>query len=98
MDAAENVVRSRAEIRQILIDNDTTQVSKLFGTGASAKATPNMYQDLGPDGSSIVMQLEMHQTLAMEAEDAVTKGKSGAGKKNTGGGGSKTKKKAGSKK
>jgi hypothetical protein len=63
LDAAEKVVRSRAEIRQVLVDHDQMQVSKLFGTGSSIRTngnTSDIYRDLGEEGSAVVMQLEMH--------------------------------------
>jgi ankyrin repeat protein len=63
LDAAGKVVKSRQEIRQILIDheNSTATASKLFGNSSvsPSRAPGNMYQDLDPNGSPIVMQLEM---------------------------------------
>lgn len=92
-------MRSRAEIRQVLIDYDTTRAgSKIFGTGAGIqKQQPgDVYRDLGPDGSAVVLQVEMNSepsiaasTAAASATDAAKKG----GGKKKGGGGGKSKKK-----
>jgi hypothetical protein len=95
LDAAENIVKSRAEIRQVLIDHDQTQVSKLFGTGSSMRGNGtnnNMYRDLAPDGSSVVMQLEMHTDSALAAENDKAE-PSGVGKESNKKGGGKGKKK-----
>ena len=91
LDAAENIVRSRAEIRQVLIDYDTTaQKSNLFGTkvgtgGADAdpnRAQTNKYKDLGPDGSPVDMQEELNKEMMSEkAKGAGETGGSGGAKK-----------------
>lgn len=100
LDAAENVVTSRAEIRQVIEEFDTTSdnaKSRLFGTSShSPKKTGDDvdYSDLGPDGSPVVMQLEMNKE-----KDAVGDKKEGK-KKDVGGkkAAASTKKKGGSKK
>jgi hypothetical protein len=64
LDAAGKVVKSRQEIRQVLIDHENSSTSKVFGDSSiSPSQEPgSMYQDLDPDGSPIVMQLEMAET------------------------------------
>ena len=79
LDAAEHVIKSRADIRQVLTDNDRTGGgggSVLFGSGegVSVNGGSDMYDGLGKDGSPIVMQAEMNNTA-------------GGGKKKGGGGG-----------
>ena len=69
MDAAEHVIKSKADIRQVLIDYDQTSArNKIFGTGKAPAANctckdTDMYRDLGPDGSPIVMHIEMNKEL-----------------------------------
>ena len=83
MDAAEHIIRSRADIRQVIIDYDQTanKSTVLFGTGEGVPVNggSDMYEGLGKDGSPIVMQLE-----------EANKGKTGT----TGGGGKKKSNKA----
>ena len=75
MDAAEHVVKSRADIRKVIQDFDTTsnkKSSSLFGNGKVPTATGsiNMYQDLNDDGSAFVMNVEMNKSLEIEAQKA----------------------------
>jgi len=88
LDAAEVVVKSKAEIRQVLVDHDTTNKggSVLFGTGKAEaegdenKAQTKKYAELGPDGSPVVMQEEMNK----EMSKAGNKKKAGGGAKKKG--------------
>jgi len=86
LDAAEKVIRSRAEIRQVLIDNDqsSSSISTLFGSGSPVKASTvaDMYRDLDSSGSAMVMNIEMNQELAGGAAVA---GSGGASKAKKGG-------------
>jgi ankyrin repeat protein len=92
LDAAEQVVTSRAEIRQVLIDYDTTtKRNAIFGTSNAQegevnpnKAGTEMYNELGPDGSPIVMQIEMSEGGAVGAEKKKKKS-GGASTKKSGG-------------
>jgi hypothetical protein len=96
LDAANNIVRSKAEIRSVLVENDTTNSSStLFGSGkAQIKAgrgdTGDIYDGLDPhgDGTALVMQLEMQKDAAAASESKEKKekekgggGKGGKGKK-----------------
>lgn len=98
LDAANKVVRSRAEIRQVLIDFDNKNASKLFGKGSACPTKPGcgMEEGLDENGSPIVMQQEMEKELASGSASTSTsttikKGKKG--KNSSSGGG--TKKEAG---
>jgi hypothetical protein len=90
LDAAENVVRSRAEIRQVLIDNDRTGTGAgLFGCGEVVKGASDLYRDLDDSGTAVVMNIEMNKELSNGAEREAQKGVSGgtSTKKGSGGGG-----------
>ena len=88
LDAANNVVTSRAEIRDVIAEYDTVSPqtkSTLFGvTTASAKNDKGMdYSELGPDGSPIAMQIEMNNEMMTKDKDKVkkdTKGGASGGK------------------
>lgn len=82
LDAAEKVVKSNAEIRQILIDYDQTNKSSIFGNGEVVKTSSNLYDGLDENGTPIVMNIEMNQ----EAELKAGKGGKGGGKSGGGGG------------
>jgi len=97
LDAAEKVVKSHAEIRQILIDYDRSSSSSgngtsgnaVFGNGQVVKA-PNMYEGLDEHGSPIVMHLEMMQEgieAGMHNKSSSNNNNHTGGKKSTGGGG-----------
>jgi hypothetical protein len=76
MDAAEHVVKSRADIRKLIQDFDTTsnkKSSSLFGNGKVPTGSINMYQDLNDDGSAFVMNVEMNKSLEFEAQEAAAK-------------------------
>lgn len=65
LDAAEHVIKSRAEIRQVLIDNDRTGEKggdRIFGAGGGVAVNGggDLYDGLEKDGSPVVMQLEMN--------------------------------------
>ena len=80
LDAAEKVVTSRAEIRQVLIDYDTSRskVNALFGTEKGVVKQDEegekkaLYQDLGPDGTPVVMQVELQKDLEVAADKKKT--------------------------
>ena len=75
MDAAEHVVKCRADIRKVIQDFDTTsnkKSSSLFGNGKVSTGSTNMYQDLNDDGSAFVMNVEMNKSLEFEAQEAAT--------------------------
>jgi hypothetical protein len=74
LDAAEKVVRSRAEIRQVLIDHDN-RTAGIFGNGKVKTNQSDVYKELGPDGSPIVMQQEMEREMQGQSESAGSKGK-----------------------
>lgn len=82
-------MRSRAEIRQVLIDFDSSTASRLFGK-ASVKVSGSCEctEGLGPDGSPITMQIEMEKEI--QSSDGGVGGKrtgakgKGAAKKNEG--------------
>lgn len=101
LDAANNVVRSRAEIRQVLIDHDTNSASKggqLFAKksiNTSNGCDAGMYEGLDKDGSPIVMQLEMR---AEDSNTSSSNGGKGGKKKSKGKVSGGNKKAAGGKK
>ena len=69
LDAANNVVTSRAEIRDVISEWDTVSPqakSTLFGVmTVSAKGDKGMdYSELGPDGSPVAMQIEMNKEMS----------------------------------
>mmetsp|Transcript_10710 Transcript_10710/g.16229 ORF Transcript_10710/g.16229 Transcript_10710/m.16229 type:complete len:598 (-) Transcript_10710:423-2216(-) len=99
LDAAEKVVRSRKEIRQVLIDHDNSSAT-LFGRSSSQQAKEcNMYKDLGEDGSPIVMQQEMEKEMqGSTSKPASNKGKGKPTKKDGKKESSVSKKKKGGKK
>lgn len=80
LDAANKIVRSRAEIRQVLIDWDNKTASKIFGkTSVSAgKSCDCVEEGLDENGSPVVMQKEMEKEMANEK---TTKGKGTSTKK-----------------
>ena len=98
MDAANKVVRSRADIRQVLIDYDNKNSSKLFGKGSACPTKPGcgIEEGLDENGSPIVMQKEMEKELASSTTSQTSgkKGKKRAGKGADGG----SKKETGTKK
>ena len=94
-DAAGNVVTSRTEVRAVIMEHDTSgaKSSALFGTGSGISRDTNLYQDLGEQGSPIVMQIEMAKEIGSAAV-AAGGGGGGGGKakgKAAGGAGSKAK-------
>ena len=82
LDAANNIVRSRAEIRQVLIDHDTSSAGKggqLFAKKSMSTSNgcdAGMYEGLDKDGSPIVMQVEM-RTEDQNNGNSTTNGKGG---------------------
>ena len=98
LDAAEKVVTSRAEIRQVLIDHDTSNTKNaLFGTEKGVVKQDEegerkaLYEGLNKDGTAVVMNVEMNKEFENgTAASTKPKGK-GGGKKNTKGGGKKKK-------
>ena len=105
LDAAENIVRSRAEIRQVLIDNDTSsKTSVLFGTSTKVeegdnpnRKETNKYKEVGPDGSPVMLQEEMAKDVGKvgpkkkAAAGGAAKGAGAAKKSTKGAGGGKGK-------
>lgn len=97
LDAAGNVVTSRAEIREVILEYDTSGAkghSAIFGSGAPVKRETDMYAELGHEGSPVVMQIEMRRggELAPAAKVAKVKEgkpKQGKDKKSSKGKGSK---------
>ena len=83
MDAANKVVRSRAVIRQVLIDFDNKNSSKLFGNGSACPTKPcGLEEGLDENGSPIVMQQEMEKEMASKPSGATgKKGKKGGASK-----------------
>ena len=82
----------KEEIRQVLIDNDqTSSANVIFGRGSAEpiKGHSDLYKDLGPDGSPIVMNIEMNNENLQKGTEKKEKGKGGQSKK---GGASKKKK------
>jgi hypothetical protein len=73
LDAAEKVVKSNAEIRQVLIDYDrtnsgATNYPALFAKSDVVKTGGiDLYEGLDKDGSPVVMNIEMN---ALMTEDA----------------------------
>jgi hypothetical protein len=96
LDAANKVVKSNKEIRQVLIDYTLSpagnSVKKLFGNGEVVRVTEsNIYQDLGHEGSALVMNIEMNKE--MQNAPTTTKKGQNADKKNSKSGDGKQKKK-----
>ncbi len=95
LDAANNVVTSRVEIRDVIAEYDTISPQSkttLFGVATvSAKGDKGMdYSELGPDGSPVTMQIEMSKEMAgKEKEGAKAVGTGGKGKATASGGKSK---------
>lgn len=93
LDAAEKVVKSHAEIRQVLIDNDRSNSNggpALFSKGEVVKSgDAALYDGLDKDGSALVMNIEMNKELSGEASKGKKEG--GKGKGGGGGGGGKGK-------
>lgn len=85
------MIKSKAEIRQVLIDYDqtTSASSKLFGTGKPVKtAECTLYKDLDPDGSPVVMNIEMNKEME-GGNSSTTSGSKKGGKKTVSGNGMK---------
>jgi hypothetical protein len=78
VDAAEHVVKSKADIRHVLLEF----FSEGDGVKASKKPTPNLYEGLEDNGSAMVMNIEMNSALVNELKDqgAVKKTKKAAPK------------------
>lgn len=86
LDAAMNIVKSNAEIRQILKEFEEEKTSKLFGNGSVSlavvgnKSCSTEYSDVGKDGSAMLMNIEMnketmHLTEEINDKSAVKSGK-----------------------
>ncbi len=71
-DAAEHVTKSKAEIRQVLVDHDTVVRSaarkQIFSHGEAGVGVvlgdAGMYEGLEKDGSALVMNIEMNREMA----------------------------------
>ena len=70
LDAANKVVKSKAEIRQVLIDFETENSSKLFGNAAvtAAKIGPvatseTEYEDVDTNGTPVLMNIGNSQSI-----------------------------------
>jgi len=61
LDAAEHVIKSKAEIRQVLLDHSGVGGLGLFGTGLPVRPADGkqLYEGLGDDGGAMVMNIEM---------------------------------------
>lgn len=94
VDAAEHVIKSRADVRKVLQDYDTTSKGKaqIFGTGVVPTGPSDLYRDLGNEGSALVMNIEMNKSIG---EDMA--GNNSKTKKDGGGAGSTKNKKVPSK-
>lgn len=81
LDAANKVVRSRAEIRQVLVDFDNKNASKIFGKGSACPIKPSgdIEEGLDENGSPIVMQKEMENEASIAPSNS-KKSKKGSGK------------------
>jgi ankyrin repeat protein len=82
MDAAEHVIKSRAELRKVIQDYDTSNKSgsQIFGTGKVPIGPSDLYKDLGPDGSALVMNIEMNNSLDIGVSEGNKKVGGGKGK------------------
>eukprot|EP01038_Epipyxis_sp_PR26KG_P014696 gene14696-19745_t len=69
LDAAEHVIKSKHDIRQVLIDYDQSTSSglkknRIFGNGKVVKIEEgNLYEGLDNDGSAMVMNIEMNKEM-----------------------------------
>jgi ankyrin repeat protein len=90
LDAAEKVVKSHAEIRQVLIDNDRSNSNggpALFSKGEVVKSgDAALYEGLEKDGTAMVMNIEMNKELTADATKAKKEGGKGKGSAAAGGG------------
>mmetsp|Transcript_11959 Transcript_11959/g.16446 ORF Transcript_11959/g.16446 Transcript_11959/m.16446 type:complete len:305 (-) Transcript_11959:75-989(-) len=63
LDAAEHVIKSKAEIRQVLLDHAEVGGQGLFGSGLPGRVggadNKQLYEGLGDDGGAMVMNIEM---------------------------------------
>ncbi|GMH82952.1 hypothetical protein TL16_g09434 [Triparma laevis f. inornata] len=88
LDAANNVVIDRSEIRSVLVEWDNNQGSNLFGTGKlglGGGGDVAAEEPLPKNGTAMEMQLEMQkEDAAMEEPKKKTGGKKGGGKKGSG--------------
>ena len=92
LDAANHVIKSKEEIRQVLIENDqTNSANAIFGRGNAepVKGNSDLYKDLDKDGSPVVMNIEINNENIQKDSDKKAKGKGQSTKK----GGQSTKKK-----
>lgn len=92
LDAANHVIKSKAEIRQVLIDNDNTNAANaIFGRldAEPVKGGTDLYKDLDASGSPIVMSIELNN----EMQNDNKKGKKNGNKKSQSGAQSTKKKK-----
>lgn len=86
LDAAEKVVRSRAEIRQVLNDFDKSTNPAIFAKSSVVKSDCEVnYKDLDENGSATIMNIEMNQELNNQATQEKEKKKTGKTKGNAGG-------------
>ena len=81
LDAAGNVVKSKLEIREVLLEHDRSRDSSLFGGGkvVAVRGEADLYQDLHEDGSPVVMNIEFNNEQARGAENGGKAGKGGKG-------------------
>jgi hypothetical protein len=71
VDAAMKVVKSHAEIRQVLEEYDkTTNKSSIFGNGEVVKGSADLYDGLGEDGTPVVMNIEMNKETELDNKNA----------------------------
>ena len=89
LDAAMNIVKSHAEIREILKEYESDKASKLFGNGSVSVATGASavdYDGVGKDGTAMLMNIEMNTEASIpqkKGKDSIG-GKPSAGKKKKG--------------
>ena len=90
MDAAEHVIKSKAEIRQVLLDYDqTTTKNKVFATGKASTQSPSrLYDDPTQDAGAMAMNIEMNKEMSNDGKDVskdkTSKKKSGSTPKKSG--------------
>ena len=95
LDAALNVVTSRADIRDVIIQYDTSgsKAAAIFGAAGAAgelKREADLYRDLGDAGSAVVMQLELQKEASLQQKDAAVANAAKKGGKGSKGAATKT--------
>ena len=81
LDAANHVIKSKAEIRQVLLDFDSTNTANaIFGRldAQPVKGSSDLYKDLDTEGSPIVMSIEMNNEMQKENNKKKSTAKKGS--------------------